>query len=129
MDYLQLAIFHLTTVLPAFLIGGYLLFSTKGTDIHKLLGKIYMCLMMVTAATTLFMEAQVGPQFLGHFGWIHLLSLLVLVSVPKAFFAIRRGDRTSHMISMIMTYVGGILIAGSFALMPGRLLNDWLFGA
>ena len=31
--------------------------------------------------------------------------------------------------SMISTYVGGILIAGSFALMPGRLLNDWLFGA
>jgi uncharacterized membrane protein len=129
MSYLQLAIFHLTTVLPAFLIGGYLLLGTKGTDIHKLLGKIYMVLMMVTAATTLFMEARVGPQFLGHFGWIHLLSLLVLTSVPRAWFAIRRGDQKTHMISMIMTYVGGILIAGSFALMPGRLLNDWLFGA
>lgn len=129
MSYLQLAIFHLTTVLPAFLIGSYLLLNTKGTPIHKLLGKIYMCLMMVTASTTLFMEAEVGPQFFGHFGWIHLLSLLVLASVPRAWFAIRSGNRRAHMISMIMTYAGGILIAGTFALMPGRLLNDWLFGA
>jgi len=28
---------------------------------------------------------------------------------------------------MIGVYVGGILIAGTFALMPGRLLHEWLF--
>lgn len=128
MSYLGLAIFHLTTVLPAFLLGGYLLLATKGTSRHRALGKIYMVLMMITAATTLFMSAKVGPQFLGHFGWIHLLSFLVLWSVPRAWYAIRRGDKKVHMQSMIMTYVGGILIAGSFAFMPGRLLNDWLFG-
>jgi uncharacterized membrane protein len=28
---------------------------------------------------------------------------------------------------MIGLYIGGILIAGSFAFMPGRLMNQWLF--
>ena len=128
MSYLQLAIFHLTTVVPAFFLGAYLLLNRKGTPVHKLLGKIYMVLMFITAATTLFMSAEVGPRFMNHFGWIHLLSFLVLWSVPEAYFAIKRGDLKRHQRSMVLTYVGGILIAGSFALMPGRLLNDWLFG-
>lgn len=29
---------------------------------------------------------------------------------------------------MISLYVGGLLIAGSFTLMPGRLLHGWVFG-
>ena len=84
--------------------------------------------MLTTGIVTLFIPTRIGPIILGHFGFIHLLSLLTLITVPTAYFAIRRGDIKTHRENMIGLYVGGILIAGSFALFsPGRLLHNWLF--
>lgn len=127
MTYEQLSWLHLATIVPAFLLGTFLLLRRKGTPTHKLLGRVYLLLMIATGLTTLFMPAQVGPRFLGHFGFIHLFSLLALYSAPSAYLAARRGDLKSHRGSMIGLYVGGILIAGAFAFSPGRVLHDWLF--
>jgi len=128
MTYLQLAYLHLGTVFPAFLIGTFLLLNRKGTPAHKVLGKIYMSLMLVTAIVTLFMSARVGPTLLGHFGFIHLFSFLVFYLVPTAYLALRGGNIKKHRDSMIGLYVGGILIAGGFTFVPGRLLHSWLIG-
>ncbi|MGY0627700.1 MAG: DUF2306 domain-containing protein [Paraglaciecola chathamensis] len=125
MSYLQLAYIHLGTVFPAFLIGTYLLINRKGTPKHRLLGKVYMALMLIPALTTLFMSAEVGPVVFGHFGFIHLFSLLVLYSVPTALIAARNGNIKKHRASMVGLYIGGLLIAGSFTLMPGRMLHGW----
>ncbi len=127
MTYLQLAYIHLATVLMAFVLGAYLLLNKKGTASHRQIGKYYMLLMMLTAVVALFMQAQVGPRFLGHFGYIHLFCVLVLYSVPAAYVAARNGNLTKHKANMVGVYVGGILIAGAFTLMPGRLLHQWLF--
>lgn len=128
MTYLQLAYLHLATIIPAFLIGTYLLLSRKGSPLHRQLGKAYMLLMLVTATITLFMEAEVGQRWLNHFGFIHLFSLTVFYCVPAAYIAARRGRVKTHMGNMVGLYIGGILIAGFFALQPGRLLHSWLFG-
>jgi len=127
MTYLQLAYIHLATIVPAFVIGTFLLSRRKGTPAHRALGKVYMLLMLFTAFVTLFMSAEIGPQLFGHFGLIHLFSVLVLLTVPSAYFAARRGDIMRHKRNMIGLYVGGILIAGSFTFAPGRLLHSWLF--
>lgn len=86
-----------------------------------------MALMVITATLSLFMQARVGPLLLGHFGYIHLLSLLAIYTVPVAYFSAKNGNIKKHKASMIGLYVGGMLIAGGFAFMPGRLLHDWLF--
>lgn len=127
MSYLTLAYTHLATVIPAFFIGSYLMLNRKGTANHKALGKVYMALMLLTAFITLFMSAEVGPAFLGHFGYIHLFSAMVLFCIPMAYKGARSGNMRQHRGNMIGVYVGGLLIAGSFALMPGRLLHGWLF--
>lgn len=124
--YLPLAYAHLATVLPAFAIGTYMMIRRKGSSTHRLLGKIYMVLMLITAAITLFMPAVVGPTLFNHFGFIHIFSVLTLDGVPRAYFAAKRHDLKTHRNSMISLYVGGLLIAGSFAFMPGRLLHRWL---
>ena len=126
--YLTLAYIHLATVAPCFLIGAWLLLRRKGTNVHKRLGRAYVVLILFTALVTLPMPAEVGPRLLDHFGFIHLFSVLVLVSVPAAIYSIRRGKVAAHRGHMIGVYVGGILIAGSFAFSPGRLLHGWLFG-
>jgi len=128
MSYLQLAYLHLATVLPAFILGTYLMLRRKGTATHKLLGKFYLLLMFTTATVTLFMKAQIGPKFLGHFGLIHLLSLNVMYGIPVAYFAAKNGNVKVHKANMMGMYIFGLLLAGSLALMPGRLLHKWLFG-
>ncbi|OZG72275.1 hypothetical protein BTA51_16170 [Hahella sp. CCB-MM4] len=128
MTYLQLAYLHLITIVPAFLIGTFLILSRKGTFAHRKLGPAYMLLMITSAVVTLFMPARVGPTLFKHFGLIHLLSLLVLYSVPTAFIAIKQGNIKKHRASMTGLYFGGLILAGIFALMPGRMLNQWIFG-
>ena len=127
MSYLTLAYIHLASVVPCFLIGAWVLARRKGTTVHKRLGRVYVVLILFTAVVTLPMPAEVGPRLLDHFGYIHLFSVLVLVSVPAAIYSIRRGNVVAHRRNMVGVYVGGILIAGSFAFMPGRLLYGWLF--
>ena len=120
--------FHLATVAPAAVLGAYLTLRSKGTPLHRLLGKIYMALMFTTALLSLLIPATVGPQVLGHFGIIHLLSFLVLYCVPSAYIAAKAHDVTAHRGHMIGVYVGGILVAGLFTLAPGRYLHQLLFG-
>ena len=128
MNYTLLMYLHLLTIMPCVVIGPVLFRLTKGTLLHRRLGKIYMVLMVVTAALTLLMPAKVGPQLAGHFGFIHLLSLLTLLTVPQAIIAARRRMIRAHRNAMIALYSGAIIIAGAFTLMPGRYLHQVFFG-
>ena len=104
MTYTQLAYLHLATVVPAFFIGAFQLFRRKGTASHKLLGKIYMLLMLATAFITLVMPAEVGPRVLDHFGFIHAFSFLALINIPIAYLTARRGNINAHRAAMIALY-------------------------
>lgn len=126
--YITLIYLHLATIVPAFFIGTFMLFRRKGTVQHRWLGKVYMVLMLLTAMFTLLMPATLGPQLFHHFGFIHIFSVMVLITIPAAYRAARRGDIKAHRGNMMGLYIGGLLIAGAFALMPGRLLHHWLFG-
>ncbi len=125
--YDTLSFVHLSTIGPAFIIATYMVLIKKGTAQHKFLGRIYMVLMLFTAMVTLFMSAQVGPTLFDHFGFIHLLGVLVLYSVPSAYFAIKAGDVKKHKLNMIGLYIGGMVVAGGFTLVPGRFLGDLIF--
>lgn len=127
MIYTYLMYAHLITVVPCFFIGAYLLAVKKGTSFHKTIGKVYMILIFATAIITLFMPAHVGPQFLNHFGWIHLFSFLTLYSVPTAIIAVKKGQIRRHKLKMILLYIGAIIIAGGFTFTPGRYLYSVFF--
>lgn len=127
MSYIQLTYWHLGTVMPAFLMATFLLFTPKGTPLHKLLGKFAMLLILLTAIITLFMPVSLGPALYKHFGIIHILSAFVIYSIITAYLAIKRGDVKAHKFKLIGVYIGSFFIAGILALMPGRLLHVWLF--
>ena len=123
-----IVLIHLCIILPCVVFGTYLIFAKKGTQFHKTIGKVYMTLMGITGILTLFIPAQVGQRIFNHFGLLHLLSLLTIYSVPKAWFAIKRGDVKTHKSAMIKLYIGGIIVAGSFAILaPGRYLHTLFF--
>src|SRR5947208_149737 len=116
---------HLATVLPAFLIGTWLIFFwIKGARRHRLLGAIYLALMTVTAITAFFIRS-IGH---GQLSLVHLFIPLTLYGVFGALWNVRRGNISGHRKAMLGLYFGGLLIAGGLTLLPGRLLHRALFG-
>ncbi len=128
MEYEQLAWLHFVTIFPAFLVGTWLMLRRKGTPVHRLLGKGYMIVVFFSAGLTLLMSAQIGPTLFGHFGLIHILSVWSLITIVVAWRAVKAKKIAKHRNAMIGLYVGGMLIAGSFTLMPGRMLHTMIFG-
>lgn len=58
----------------------------------------------------------------GALSFIHLLSGWTIVGLPGAVYAIKRGKVASHRKAMTGMFVGGLILAGAFAFIPGRLL-------
>ena len=120
---------HVATVLPAFFIGTYqIFFSRKGAPFHRALGYLYLALMTVTAIAALFVQSLMprGP-FLG-FSPIHLFVPLTLVGVYYALRGARTHNVRMHRSAMLGVYIGGVLIAGSLAFLPGRVMHAVAFG-
>ncbi len=120
---------HVVTVVPAFVIGTYLIFfSRKGAPYHRALGYVYLALMTATAVDALFIHILMpdGPFF--GFSPIHLFSALTLFGVVSAVLGARNHNIAQHRYSMLGVYIGGILIAGSLALLPGRIMHAVVFG-
>jgi uncharacterized membrane protein len=115
------AFLHMFAAFAALALGTWQLARPKGTASHKLRGWLWVSLMLAVAVSSLWI-----PSFL-HFSWIHLFTLLTLVSVPLAILHIRRGNVEAHAGTMKGLYVGGLVVAGVFTLVPGRLLGNLLF--
>lgn len=114
---------HVGAALLALLIGIILLLSPKGVGPHKLLGWTWVLAMATTAASSLFIFG-LNRDF---FSIIHLLSGWTLIALPMAVFAIRRRNVALHRRMMTGLFVGGLLIAGALAFMPGRLMFETFF--
>jgi len=116
----------------ASLVFGLSIFARKkGTKVHRLTGRAYVFFMVVTAVSAFFIRS-VGPNetysLLTNFSAIHLLIPLTLVYLFLAIRAIRKGDVKAHKLSMIFTFVGGIVVAGAFTFLPGRHMHSLFFG-
>lgn len=119
---------HVVTVLPAFVLGTYQIFlSRKGAPFHRVLGYVYLALMTITAIAALFVQSLMphGPFF--GFSPIHLLVPLVLYGVYGAVRGARTHNVAMHRRAMLSVYIGGILIAGSLTLLPGRVMHAVMF--
>lgn len=118
---------HLVTVVPALLLGPVILLRKKGNALHKLLGRIWAMLMVITAIASAFIVAPGGGIAGTGFSPIHIFTVWTLINVPLAIYLARKGEIRHHRGAMTGLYVG-LCIAGAFTLMPGRLLNTFFFG-
>ena len=115
---------HLVTVIPAVPLGAYVILTRKGGARHKLLGKIWLSLMFVTAISTIFIR-NVND---GQFSWIHVFTLLTFIAVPQAILAARQGKIDAHKKHVRNFFIGALVIAGLTAFAPGRTMWQWAFG-
>lgn len=115
---------HLATVLLGFAIGTLQMLGVKGAPMHRAMGWIFVLFMTFTALDALFIKD--GPTW--RVTPIQLFSLLTLIVLPFAVLAARRHKVASHARAMSGLYFGGLILAGFFTLVPGRLMWRVFFG-
>ena len=122
---------HLFSILVATGLTPLMLLRRKGTRNHRRLGYVWVGAMLLTAVTSLFFSTQVPSGwgvFSGDFSFIHLLSVLVIVQVPRIVQKARAHDRSGHESAVRAIVIGALLIAGFFTFPFNRMLGAWLFG-
>jgi len=115
---------HLGAAVICLALGAVQMASPKGTLPHRLIGWIWVGLMLLLAGTSIFIKVI----FPGHFSYIHLLTAWVLLITPVAVLAARRGKIGLHSRSMTGLFYLGLITAGAFTFMPGRILYRVFFG-
>src|SRR4051794_14801434 len=116
---------HAVAALTAFVLGAVQLSAPKGTLPHRTLGWIWVALLAIIAISSFWIH---GIRWVGPFGPIHLLSIFTLVMLPLAVLAARRHDVERHRRVMTGIFLGALLIAGLFTLVPGRIMHAVVFG-
>ncbi|BBF81081.1 DUF2306 domain-containing protein [Asticcacaulis excentricus] len=115
---------HLSTAMTAFVIGLYQLLGPKGRTPHRLLGYIWLALMLTAAISSFWLR---GLNH-GMFSFIHILSGWTVVVAPMILYAARTKNIKRHRTMATSLFMGGLVVAGLFAFMPGRLLWHVFFG-
>jgi uncharacterized membrane protein len=116
--------FHVYAALAALLIGTVILLRPKGRGLHKALGWSWVVAMGITAISSLFITGLNG----GFYSFVHLLSGWTIIALPMAIYAIRNRQVEKHRRAMTGMFVGGLIVAGAFTFLPGRLMFETFFG-
>jgi uncharacterized membrane protein len=116
---------HAFAAFAALAIGGAQLALPKGNVRHRVLGYAWVALMLVIAISSFWIQ-QI--RLVGPFSPIHLLSILVLVTVPLAVWHARNHRVAKHRKVMISLYFFALIGAGVFTLLPGRIMHAVVFG-
>jgi len=113
---------HVATVIPAVPLGGYLLLTRKGTKQHKMLGKLWLTLMVITAIAIIFIRG--GTDF----SWIHIFVPMTLMGAYNAIASAKARNIHAHKKHLIGMYMGALMIPGIFSFLPGRFMSALVFG-
>ena len=116
---------HAIMAMIAIILGGIQLSMKKGGTIHKLLGRIWVGLMLIVAITSFFIHEI---KLWGAYSPIHLLSLWTIFILGVGVYYARVGNIKRHKQVMIATYFFALILTGFFTLYPGRIMHQILIG-
>jgi len=115
---------HAFAAMGAFALGAVQLAAPKGTLPHRTVGWIWVSLMALIAVSSFWIH---GLRVVGPFSPIHLLSIFTLVMLPLAVMHARHHRVEHHRKAMTSIFVGALVIAGAFTLLPGRIMHAVVF--
>jgi uncharacterized membrane protein len=117
---------HAYAALGAFVLGAIQLAGAKGTTRHRALGYTWAALMFTVAISSFWVHEI---RLWGPWSPIHLLSIFTLVMLPLGLWAAHSHAVARHRSTMIGLYLGALVIAGLFTLVPGRIMYKVVFGS
>ena len=115
---------HATMATLAVLLGPVAIYRARRDLLHKVVGYVWILAMTATIGTSFFIN---GLAVIGPFGPIHILSVLAAFSIWKGVAHILAGRVQAHQREMRSLYWTGLVVAGVFAFLPGRIVNQMLF--
>ena len=116
---------HAYAAMSAFVLGIVQLAAPKGTLPHRTIGWIWVTLMTVVSISAFFIH-QI--RLWGEWSPIHLLAIFTLAMLPLAVWRAHRHEVTRHRNAMIGIFLGALVIAGLFTVVPGRIMHAVVFG-
>lgn len=129
MEFTPVIAIHMTAALLAVATGPVALWARRGQAqrprLHRAFGYAWVTLMIIAALSAIAIRGGELPN-IGGFSPIHLFIPLVLFGLFGAFWFLAKGNIRAHRRTMLGLYLGGCLGAGAFALLPGRLLGQFL---
>ena len=121
---------HLSAALAALAIGPVALWARRSGHpravLHRAAGYAWVTLMLMVAITAVFIRDFRLPNIAGYTP-IHLLTIGTIAGLAGAMYAIANRNIRKHRQAMWGAYLGGCVVAGLFALLPGRFLGNWLW--
>lgn len=118
---------HVFAALGGFVLGAIQLLAPKGTLPHRVIGVIWLVLLALVAGTswmTIWMFEII------RFSPIHILSALTTYGlIGGTIHLFQKGENfKKHARPFRAIFLFGLLIAGAFTLMPGRIMHEVVFG-
>ncbi|PQA88773.1 hypothetical protein [Hyphococcus luteus] len=123
---------HAFAAMAAFVLGVIQIAAPKGTLPHKALGAVWVALMAVIAVSSIFVRPSLNPglPLAKWFSWIHIFTVMTIFSIALGVRLLLKSGpaRKHHARPFIGIFIGGLIIAGALAFLPGRIMHDVLFG-
>jgi uncharacterized membrane protein len=117
---------HAFAAMAALAVGVVQLSAPKGRLPHRAIGAMWVLLMAMVCISSFFIHTI---RLWGPWSPIHLLSIFTLGTLPLAVLYAHRHDVRHHRVAMISIFTGGLVIAGLFTFVPGRIMHAVLFGS
>ena len=123
---------HAFGAMSAFVLGVVQFAAPKGTLPHKAIGIVWIALMSAIAISSIFIRPALmpGTPFLQWFSPIHIFTIMTIYSVVQGTYFLWRGGQglKRHKAPFIGMFIGGLIIAGGLAFLPGRIMHQVAFG-
>ncbi|MCX7567583.1 DUF2306 domain-containing protein [Sulfitobacter sp. F26169L] len=116
---------HTIMALAAVILTLCIFSLRKGSPLHRVLGWAWV-VMMATVALSSFWINEV--RLIGPFSPIHILSLFTLWALISGVAAARSRRVKDHKRQMTALVFGALVLAGSFTLLPGRIMHAVISG-
>lgn len=123
---------HAFGAMAGLALGAVQFLAPKGTLPHKTLGALWMAIMAVVGISSAFIQHPVAPgdPFWMRFSFIHLFTLLTAYALIQGGWLILRGGPGMRFHSKPFSglFLGGLVVAGALAFLPGRIMHQVAFG-
>ena len=113
---------HVFAALTSVVLGGYQLWRRpRGDARHRLLGRTWAVLLLWTAVTSFWIR-DIND---GAFSWLHVLSVVTLVTVTLGVVNARRGNIQAHRGNMVGSWLGAVGAMLAATAIPGRMIPTY----
>ena len=123
---------HAFGAIAAFFLGAIQFAAPKGALPHKTLGVIWVTIMTAVTVSSIFIRPALIPDLplSQWFGPIHLFTVITAVGIFGGVRHLLVGgpNLKRHKGPFLGMFLGGLVVAGVLAFLPGRIMHQVVFG-